>query len=161
MASCYFGNNLAFIFYSKERIFIMKERRTKEEIVAYEVKKIRESGSEVYSAAKFKSKAIDIQVKAWDENFANEKYEIACDVLMGVEHCSHINCDDCPLKVAHEEAISEILSGDRTKPERKRVKRFKYSIPGYLVTVKTNPETGVITSVMRPFVGKGDAHENN
>lgn len=131
----------------------MKEPRSIEEIVRYEVDKIAEGGEN--AARIFKGKAISIQNKAWDAEYADGRFEVACNVLLIAGCCNRNECDNCTLNSAHNQALIDISSGLRKKPERVRYKKFRYSVPGYIVSVKTNPKTGVVTSVMKPINNAG------
>lgn len=127
------------------------KRHSREEIIAYETAKLNDG--DVHAAGKFKSKAIDIQHKAYDKDFANEKFEIACEILTSVGHCSQSECESCPLSIAHNTALTEIEAGTRNRIEKDKPYKRNIKTPGYWVSIYVDKH-GKVTTVMRPFVKK-------
>lgn len=127
------------------------KRHSREEIIAYETNKLHDGDPN--AQAKFVGKAIDILNKAWDKDFAKEKFEIACEVLLQTGKCSHGQCDTCAVNEAYLNACTEIDAGLRKRPEKDKQYKKNFRVPGYWVSVYAD-KNGKVTTVMRPFIKK-------
>lgn len=112
-----------------------------EDAVANDVEKIRD---DVDKIAKFTNRALDLQKEAYDEEYANRKYEFSRAVLMEVGAPKEM-LD--ALDQFHETAVEEIHKGSRLKPIKNRYIREKNG-----TTVRVNKITGdleIVTTITK------------
>jgi hypothetical protein len=116
---------------------------TFEEVIAKSVEKIE---GDVDKIAKFTNRALDIQKEAYDEEYANKKYEFSKAVLEGVGAPKEMVV---ALDQFHETALEEIHKGMRMKPIKNRYIREKNG-----TTIRVNKVTGDLEIVIT--IGRQD-----
>lgn len=117
--------------------------KTYEEKFNYECNKIRGDRN---AQNVFFGKAIAIQNSPDTVNidYANNKFEFACDVLVHMGYCNNTMCDDCKLAFANASAQEEIMSG----------KRRRVIVKHFYVTSEEDVETGIVTETRVPVEPK-------
>lgn len=116
----------------------MKETRlTFEEVVAKSAEKIA-NDDEKFN--KFLNRALEIQKEAYDEDYANRKYEFSKAVLVALNAPKD---SITALDIFHDTAIEEIHNGMRMKPIRNRYIRERNG-----TTVRVNKHTGDLEIVI-------------
>lgn len=97
---------------------------TNEEKVTYFSEKITDRAE----MNQFFSNAIAVQNNAYGLRFAENNYEVSCEVLSRKGFCNHHDCEQCKLKWAHERAKDEILCGIRRSPMRNRKNDIRITV---------------------------------
>lgn len=123
--------------------------------VSYEVQRIK-SGE--ISPDLFFAKAVGIQnsKKTYTLAYANDKFTVSCETLCTVGFCNKSSCEHCKLNAAHNQAVKDILSGERTGKIKNAKVVSMYDKEYYLVTIM-DLATGIKNLTYYPIDGNRTA----